>query len=161
MAAELVFNIVLALSIVAYLVFSLQLPATDNPSDILGAGGFPIVLGVLGLVVVVAITARVVRSRSSVHIPLFDLHSVDGRSLGTNILLLLGYVALLEVLGFALTTFVYLLAAGWAIGYRKALLLLAFSLLVAAGLTLVFGTVFAVPLPRGIGPLRELSYLVY
>jgi hypothetical protein len=158
---ELLFNLVLAAGIGGYLVLSIQLPGTDNPSDVLGAGGFPIAIGVLGLIVIAAITVRVARTKTPVHVPLFEPGSVDGRSLMVNVALLLGYVALLEVLGFAISTFAYLLAAGWTIGYRKPGMLFLFALLVAGLLTVVFGTVFAVPLPRGVGPIRELSYLVY
>lgn len=59
MAAELAFNVFLGLIMALFLFKALQLPATDNPSDILGAGGYPVILGILGLIVLAAITIRV------------------------------------------------------------------------------------------------------
>ena len=72
-----------------------------------------------------------------------------------------GYVGVLDFLGFAVSTALYLFAAAASIGYRKWLLLTVFSTATAAVMTGVFGALFFVPLPRGVGFLRELSYLVY
>jgi hypothetical protein len=73
----------------------------------------------------------------------------------------LAYVAVVDVIGFVLSTLLYLLAAGWTIGYQKPLRLAVYSVAVTVTLTAVFGLLFVVPLPRGVGLLRELSYLVY
>ena len=67
----------------------------------------------------------------------------------------------LDVIGFVLSTLLYLLTAGWSIGYRQPFRLAIFAIAVTAVLTAVFGILFIVPLPRGIGQLRELSYLIY
>ena len=161
MAAELIFNCLVGLGIVFFLVQALFLPQTDNPSDMLGAGGFPVILGVLGLIVLAAVTVRVIREKKSIKLPMFDMGSLDGRSLALNVVVLFVYMMVLDVVGFVLTTLHYLLAAGWSLGYRKAPRLAIYAAAVTAALTVVFGILFAVPLPRGAGPLRELSYLIY
>lgn len=161
MAIELVFNIILGLCFAFYLFKATQLPATDNPIDILGAGGFPIIIGVLGLVVLALVTIKVVKNKRHVHIPMFDLRLPEGRMLVINVILLAAYVALLDVLGFAVSTALYLFIAAASIGYRKWGRLVVFSLLTATVLVVVFGTVFYVPLPRGVEFFRELSYLIY
>jgi hypothetical protein len=161
MAIEVVFNIIVGLGIVFYLYEATQLPATDNPSDVFGAGGFPEIVGVLGLIVLVLITVKVIREKQAVHIPLFDLALPEGRMLLLNVILLAAYIGLLDVLGFAVTTALYLFIAAASIGYRKWGLLTVFSLVTSAVLVGVFGTVFFVPLPRGIEFFRELSYLIY
>lgn len=161
MAAELVFNCLMGLLIAFYLVQAFLLPSTDNPSDVLGAGGFPIVLGVLGLIVLGFVTARLLRVRTVTKIPLFELGTVDGRAVAINVVLLLAYLLVLDVIGFVLATLAYLPLAAWFIGYRKALPLAIYTIAVTASLTLVFGVLFGVPLPRGVGELRELSYLIY
>ena len=79
----------------------------------------------------------------------------------TNVFLLGGYVGVLDFLGFAVSTALYLFAAAASIGYRKWLLLTVFSTATAAVMTGVFGALFFVPLPRGVEFFRELSYLVY
>jgi putative tricarboxylic transport membrane protein len=161
MAAELVFNCLLGLAMLFFLVQALLLPTSDNPADLLGAGGFPVILAVIGLVMLAAITLRVVRTRAAVKIPLLELGTLDGRSLALNIVLLLVYVFVLDIIGFVLSTLLYLPAAGWLIGYRKPLPLAIYTVAITVTLTVVFGMLFVVPLPRGIGQLREFSYLIY
>lgn len=161
MAAELIFNCLVGLGIVFFLAQAFSLPQSDNPGDVLGAGGFPVILGILGLIVLAVITAQVLRAKTRVKIPMFDLGTVDGRSLALNVVLLLAYVAVVDVIGFVLSTLLYLLAAGWTIGYQKPLRLAVYSAAVTVTLTVVFGLLFVVPLPRGIGLLRELSYTIY
>lgn len=161
MAIELIFNIIVGLCIAFYLFTATQLPPTDNPIDLLGAGGFPIIIGILGLIVLAMITIKVVKEKRHIHIPMFDLRLPEGRMLILNVILLAAYVALLDVLGFAVSTALYLFVAAASIGYNKWGRLLVFSLLTSTVLVVVFGTVFYVPLPRGVELLRELSYLIY
>ena len=47
MTAEIVFNLLLGLGIILYLLKAQQLPQSDNTNDVLGAGGFPVILGIL------------------------------------------------------------------------------------------------------------------
>ena len=161
MGAELIFNCLMGLGIAFFLAQAFSLPPSDNPTDILGAGGFPIILGILGLIVLAVITVRVFREKTKIKIPMFDLGSLDGRTVALNVVLLFGYMVLLDVLGFVLSTLLYLPIAGWFIGYRKPLRLAIYAAAVTVVLTVVFGVLFVVPLPRGIGQLRELSYLIY
>ncbi|MDX9861015.1 MAG: tripartite tricarboxylate transporter TctB family protein [Rhodospirillales bacterium] len=161
MAAELIFNLLVGLGLLFLLFEALALPQTDNPSDVLGAGGYPLILCVLGLVVLAVITVRVIREKKSIKIPLFDLRSLDGRAVALNVALLFVYIMAMEVIGFILSTLLYLAAAGWLIGYRKPLRLAIYAAILTAAFTAVFGMLFYVPLPRGVGQLRELSYLIY
>ena len=161
MTAEIVFNLLLGLGIILYLLKAQQLPQSDNANDVLGAGGFPVILGILGLLVLVLITIRVVKEKNKISIPMFDLHTLEGRMLLTNVFLLGGYVGVLDFLGFAVSMALYLFAAAASIGYRKWLQLSVFSTATAAVMTFVFGALFFVPLPRGVEFFRELSYLVY
>lgn len=161
MTIEIVFNLFLALGIVFYLFQSVQLPATDNPIDVLGASGFPIIIGVLALIVLALITRKVVKEKRQVHVPMFELHTIDGRMLVINVFLLAAYIGLLDVIGFALATLLYLIVCPLSIGYTKKLKLAAFAFATTVVLVLSFGLLFYVPLPRGIGMFRELSYLVY
>ena len=159
--AELIFNCLMGLGIVFFLFQAFSLPQTDNPTDILGAGGLPIILGALGLVLLALITVRVFRAKTKIAIPMFELGSLDGRAVALNVVLLLAYITALNFAGFVLSTLLYLLTAGWSIGFRKPLQLAIYAIVVTAVLTAVFGVLFMVPLPRGIGQLRELSYLIY
>ena len=161
MAIELIFNIIVGLCIAFYLFTATQLPPTDNPIDLLGAGGFPIIIGILGLIVLAMITIKVVKEKHHIHISMFDMRLPEGRMLVLNVIILAAYVALLDILGFTVSTALYLFIAAASIGYRKWGLLAIFSIVTSAILVGVFGTVFYVPLPRGIEFFRELSYLIY
>lgn len=161
MVIEIVFNILIGLVILFYLVQALQLPSSDNPADVLGASGFPITISILGLIVLLMITFRAFKSKHKVEIPMLHLSTIDGRMLVINVLLLAAYIALLDVIGFILSTLIYLVACPLSMGFRKPLLLIVFSVITTTVLVVVFGIVFYVPLPRGVNVFRELSYMVY
>ncbi len=161
MTIELVFNILIGLGILFYLVQAIQLPATDNPADVLGAGGFPIILGVIALIALAMITIHTIKEKRKVDIPMLNLRSIDGRMVFINVLALAAYIGLLDIIGFVLATFIYLVVAPLSMGYRKPVVLTIFSSLTTAIMVVVFGIVFYVPLPRGVELFRELSYMLY
>lgn len=161
MAIEIAFNILIGLGVLFYLAQAIQLPATDNPADVLGAGGFPIVIGIIALIGLAMITIHTIKEKRKVDIPMLNLRSIDGRMVFINVLVLAAYVGLLDVVGFVLATFAYLVAAPLSMGYRKPLVLAVFSSITTAVMTVVFGIVFYVPLPRGVEFFRDLSYLIY
>ncbi|HUX39530.1 MAG TPA: tripartite tricarboxylate transporter TctB family protein [Rectinemataceae bacterium] len=161
--AELIFNAVLGIVLVGYLVLGLIMKRTDDPTDVLGAGGFPVIVGAIALVVLVAITVKLRRNREGerAKLPMFDLKHVDGRAALLNLILLALYIGLLDVIGFTLDTFLYLPAAALAMGYRKKLNIAIFTVIMTTVIILAFGKLFFVPLPRGLGFLRELSFILY
>jgi putative tricarboxylic transport membrane protein len=161
MAIEVIFNIILGLLIVFYLYEAMQLPNIDDTVDVLGASGFPQIIGVLALLVLLFITINTIRENKAVQISLFNLRLPEGRLLLVNIFFLASYIVLLSILGFAVSTMLYLFIAPTSFGYSKWRLLTFFSVVGALVLVSVFGSVFYVPLPRGIGLFRELSYLIY
>ncbi len=161
MAIEIVFNILIGLGVLFYLAQAIQLPSTDNPADVLGAGGFPIIIGVIALIGLAMITIHTIKEKRKVDIPMLNLRSIDGRMVFINVLLLAAYVGLLDVIGFVLATFAYLLAAPLSMGYRKPLVLAVFAIATTAAMVVIFGIVFYVPLPRGMDLFRDLSYLIY
>ncbi len=161
MAAEIVFNCILGLFIAVYLAKVLRLPDLEDTLDTLGASGFPQIIGVLALLLLVLLTVRALRSKSPVDLPLLDIKRAEGRLLLLNIALLAGYIILLNILGFAVSTILYMFIAASSFGYDKWTRLTLFSAIASVALVIMFGTVFYVPLPRGIGIFRELSFLVY
>lgn len=161
MAAEIVFNILIGLGVLFYLAQAIQLPATDNPADVLGAGGFPIIIGVIALIGLAMITIHTIKEKHKVDIPMLNLRSVDGRMVFINVLVLAAYVGLLDVIGFVLATLIYLVVAPLSMGYRKPAALAFFSGVTTAVMVVVFGILFYVPLPRGAELFRDLSYLIY
>jgi hypothetical protein len=161
MTIEIIFNILIGLGVLFYLTHAIQLPATDNPADVLGAGGFPIIIGVVALIGLAMITIHTVKEKRKGDIPMLNLRSIDGRMVFINVLLLAAYVGLLDVIGFVLATFAYVLVAPLSMGYRKPLVLAVFASVTTAAMVVIFGIVFYVPLPRGVDLFRDLSYMLY
>jgi putative tricarboxylic transport membrane protein len=158
---EMIFNIALGLFILLYLVLSLLLNKESLTGDVLGAGGFPIILAIIGLAILALITARVAKDKTKIPIPLLNLKSGEGKVLALNIVILSAYLLLMDVIGFTLSTLLFIFGGARAMGYKKMGMLSVFSLVLTVALVLSFGKGFFVPLPRGIGIFRELSYLIY
>jgi putative tricarboxylic transport membrane protein len=71
------------------------------------------------------------------------------------------YVFLLPYLGFLSLTPFFIIFVSWLIGIRVIWKNLTFSILLTAIFIYVFGNFLYVPLPRGIGFIRELSFIFY
>lgn len=161
MMPELLFNLLLALAVILYLVAAGQLPESGDSLDTLGASGFPLMIGVAALLVMAGLTARLLRQGNAAGSGLRETPLPDTRLMLVNVGMLAGYILLLNVLGFAVSTLLYLFIAPTTFGYSNWQRLGMYALIGSIALVVVFGTVFFVPLPRGIGVFRELSYLVY
>lgn len=71
------------------------------------------------------------------------------------------YVFLLSYIGFISLTPIFIIFISWLIGIRVIWKNLTFTLLLTAIFIYVFGNFLYVPLPRGIGFFRELSFFFY
>ena len=158
---EIIFNIVMGMFILFYLVLAFLLKKESLTGDALGAGGFPMILAIIGLAILVFITTKVFRDKKKIPIPMLSLKSVEGQVLALNIIILAAYLLLMDVIGFALSTLLFLFGSTRGLGYKKTVVLSLFSLLLTVVLVVTFGKLFFVPLPRGIGIFRELSYFIY
>ena len=83
------------------------------------------------------------------------------RVIALNVALFGLYLFFMNVIGFILTTFFYGTVAIRTLGYKSIKRSVIFMLILTALITLIFGRVFYVSLPRGLGILRQLSYLAY
>lgn len=129
--------------------------------DQLGAGGFPLIMVVLGLILCTILLVKQLKSKKKTHERLLDLSTPAGKAIALNALVLAIYLAVMNLFGFILSTLIYAFSAARVTGYRKYGKLVLFSFLTTIGLFLLFGKAFFVPLPRGVGILKELSYLLY
>ena len=77
-----------------------------------------------------------------------------------GILMTVAYVALVDKLGFFLSTALYLAGFMWVGNYRRIGVVLATSLAGALVFMFVFMKVVYVSLPLGVGPFAELTYLL-
>jgi hypothetical protein len=158
---EHIFNGVIGLFLIFYLYISLMLDKNTIAGDVFGAGGFPIVLAVLGLGILAGLVRSSLKGKTKVHIPLFDIKSASGKLVILNVVMLAVYVFAMNIIGFLLSTLLFAFGSARAMGYKKLNIIVLFSVLLSFVLVIVFGRVFFIPLPRGIGIFRELSYLIY
>ena len=81
--------------------------------------------------------------------------------MGVIVLLLLCYILTIKSLGFAIVTLLFTAGSITALGYKSYGKTAVFSLLFTAMLIVIFGRVFFIALPRGIGVIKEFSYYLY
>jgi hypothetical protein len=156
---ELIFSIILAAILVFLLGAAFRIPSRTVGTDTLRAGGFPTGVIVLALVVLVILTAQyIARAKKAGRV-------FDGQGIHRKVLTAIGaigiYAALMNFIGFILATLLFTFANPLIMGYRKYRILAVFSVVLTVLIVLVFGKFFFIPLPRGLGFLRELSYYVY
>ena len=70
---------------------------------------------------------------------------------------MLGYVAVISYLGYAVSTFLLLFSIMLLAGYRRPLLAVLISLVGCLAFFVVFQRIVYVSLPLGVGPFKELS----
>ena len=158
---ELIFNIFLAIFMLVYLFIASRFNVTSVSGDIFGAGGYPVTLSIIGLILLIVISMSVIKSKEKIRIPMLDLKSTDGKAVLLNVSMLTCYLILMNYIGFVFSTPLYLLGSTRFMGYKKILPLLVYTAVLSMVLVFIFGKVFFVPLPRGIGLFRELSYSIY
>jgi len=158
---EIIFNIFIAAIMQLYFFFASQFNATTVTGDIFGAGGYPKVLAILGLILIIIISISVMKNKEKVRIPMLDFKSTDGKAVLLNVTMLSGYLILMNYIGFLFSTPLYLLGSTRFMGYKKIIPLLIYTAVLSIVLVFIFGKVFYVPLPRGVGIFRELSYSIY
>jgi hypothetical protein len=160
--AELFFNILLILLLVVLYVSSLGIGGRRVSSDHFGPQGFPQLLIMLSIPLLIWVSVRVLTQVRAERRPeeRFD-GELFKRPIFVCLFILVAYVASLNLAGYTLSTLLFIFVMGKGIRYSKNLRLALFSVVTTGILVLVFGRCFAVPLPRGIGWLRELSFFLY
>jgi putative tricarboxylic transport membrane protein len=163
MYLELIFNVALILLLAYFFYLSGDYVGQRISSDFFGPKGFPQLLIVLAILILVYLTVQLIR-RNFIRLKESAAQVSDTRGylrLLVSFVILTGYVFLFERLGYIVSTFLFILLLPTAFGYKVSIKLVAFSLVLTLVMVLCFGTLFSTPLPRGFGLLREWSYLLY
>ncbi|WMS41495.1 tripartite tricarboxylate transporter TctB family protein [Acuticoccus sp. MNP-M23] len=138
--------------------FTVSLGLPDSRWEPLGAGSFPrIVMGFLALLCVLAIAGSA-RRLARIGLPdglarLSGAAFVEHRLVISVFVAFAVYLALMRPLGFAISTFLFLIVAQLIVARRtlkSALIALVVAVVFSFGLNLLFAKVFLVFLPRGI-----------
>jgi len=83
------------------------------------------------------------------------------QNLWITIAFMLAYAFLLEIVGFIVLTPIWVAAYMLAIGMRRWRWLIGATVIFSAFMIVVFPKLMLIPLPRGIGIFREISYLIF
>ena len=161
---ELAFNAVLGIIFLIFLVMSGQIPRQSMPADVVEAGGFPMIFSAIALILLVYSTYETLQERKK-------KAGIDDNAMAVTkkgifrlcvvVGLTIAYILIIETLSFPLVTLLFLFFCVTVIGSKRYLINAVFSVVFALGLTLIFGRLFMIPLPRGIGIIRELSFILY
>lgn len=159
---ELVFNGFLLIVLVIFFAASTNFADVVVSSDRLGASGFPQIIIIISIILLAYITFNNIKERRNVdEKEKFDFRDEGFKRMILSIGLLTLYIFSMNTIGFIIGTFIFSLVVIRVMGYKDTMKTLIFSLVLTLGVTLIFGKVFYVSLPRGIGFIRELSYLIY
>jgi len=161
-------EIVFTLGIMAFLgvmlFFSLGLPGESLEGDVLGAAGFPILVIATGFLLCVLLLVKQAGARrgdAEGGEKILDISTPAGKAVALSAIALALYLGIMNVVGFIVSTLAFTILSALVMGYRKYGKLVLFAVIGTGALFGLFGKVFYVPLPRGVGIFRELSYLLY
>jgi hypothetical protein len=157
---ELIFSLVLGVILLFGLGSALRIPTRTVGTDILKAGGFPTGVIILSLIVLGLLSVQYIRRCKGEGKPLFRGEGIPLKVLAVAAMIGV-YVALMNLIGFMLSTLVFTFVNPLIMGYKKYRVLAVFSVILTVVVVLAFGKLFFIPLPRGLGFLRELSYYIY
>lgn len=157
---ELLFNLFIGCVLLMFLFCGATISNTSVAADHLGAGGFPMIFAVIGLILLASSTLQTLRAPKAVHETSGAALS-DYKRVGIIVLLLLGYILTIKTLGFAIVTLAFTAGSITALGYKSYGKTAVFSLLFTAVLIIIFGRVFFIALPRGVGIIKAFSYYMY
>ncbi len=157
---ELLFNLFIGCVLLMFLFCGATISNTSVAADHLGAGGFPMIFAVIGLVLLSCGTLQTLRAPKAAAAP-SGVTVMDYKRVGVIVLLLLAYILTIKSLGFAIVTLLFTAGSITALGYKSYGKTAVFSLLFTVMLIVIFGRVFFIALPRGIGVIKEFSYYLY
>ena len=157
---ELLFNLFIGGVLLMFLLCGTTISDNTVAADHLGSGGFPMIFAAIGLILLAYSTLQTLRSPKSAKEP-SGITFADYKRVGVIVLLLLFYILTVKTLGFAIVTLIFIAGSVTALGYKSYGKTAIFSLLFTAMLIVIFGRVFFIALPRGIGVIKEFSYYLY
>jgi len=162
MGMALGFNCLLMIAFSYLYLVSHTFIGTTISTDYCGAGGFPrlvIALALLLLVYDSVMTFKKLKKTEKNEKPVFEKQGM--RLLLTGVILLGLYVLVIEILGYIVSTVLFIFLFIKAMGYKSNVKAVLFTVVTVAALVIVFGNIFDTQLPRGFGFLKEISFYLY
>ncbi len=157
---EMVFNGFLALLFVAFMIGGTQIPRLSRPTDIVEAGGFPVVFASVGLFLL--IWEMIDQSRKGGEIEKKpELYPSGIMKLAMIVCMTIAYILLIRIVGFTVLTIVYAIISMNLLQSKKQGFNILFAVLSTLVLVIIFGRFFGISLPRGMNVFKTLSFYLY
>lgn len=157
---ELLFEIILGAFLIFFMVQTGTLSTRTVNGDSLTAKGFPMIIAGIALLFLIFIIVKKIIKIHSEGKKVFEDFNIPKQTLFIALTLLI-YVIFINKIGFILCTIVYSYINARLLGYKKKGIVLIFAVGITIIFTLVFGVLFGVPLPRGTGFIKDLTYYIY
>lgn len=132
---------------------------SGRSADPIGPAGFPQGITIIIIVLLLISLFNAIR-KIKLNDQKDDAFKLNSTYFGILISIVL-FIILNELISFTLASVVFCYALFFLLGQKKYFRMLLNSIIVAAVFTLVFGKILTVPLPRGLGEIKELSYFLY
>jgi len=132
---------------------------SGRSADPIGPAGFPQGITIIIIVLLLISLFNAIR-KMKLNDQKEDAFKLNSTYFGILISIVL-FIILNELISFTLSSVVFCFALFFLLGQKKYLRMLLNSIIVAGVFTLVFGKILTVPLPRGLGVIKELSYFLY
>lgn len=154
---EVIFHVVLIVIMGIFAKESFAI-STGRSADPIGPAGFPqVLLGIILILLIISLFNSFKKLKANEQNEKLNINmAYFGLLIGIVLFILLN-----DVISFTLATIVFCFCLFYLLGQKKYLKMSINSVIIAVAFTLVFGNVLSVPLPRGIGLIKELSYFLY
>jgi hypothetical protein len=154
---ELIFHIFLMIVMAVFYQqsYSINLRRSVDP---VGAAGFPRAIIILAMVLILISLISLIRRKKEFKFSVpkeLNIHFMK------IFIAIIGFVLLVNYIGFFLSAFILILTIMYVLGQKNIKKIVFIALLASSSYMILFGKILSIPLPRGIGILRTISYFIY
>lgn len=155
---EIIFHVILIAVFALFFKESFEI-TSGRLADPIGPAGFPQAIIVIILVLSAISLFNTIRKvrQGSEQAEAMHLNKAFFGILGSIAL----FVVLSEIISFALAAVVFCLMLFYFLGQRTYPKMVLNSIIISTAFVLVFGKILTIPLPRGMGIIKELTYFIY
>ncbi|WNS75358.1 tripartite tricarboxylate transporter TctB family protein [Bacillus sp. DTU_2020_1000418_1_SI_GHA_SEK_038] len=132
--------------------------STGRSADPIGPAGFPqVLIGIILILLLISLFNSIRKMKAGEGKEALNINvAYFGLIIGIVV-----FIVLNDFISFTLASIAFCFLLFYLLGQKKYLKMSINSIIIAGAFTLIFGKVLSVPLPRGIGFIKELSYFLY
>ncbi|MGM0878592.1 MAG: tripartite tricarboxylate transporter TctB family protein [Bacillota bacterium] len=155
---EIIFHVILIIATGLFYKESFAI-TTGRSADPIGPAGFPQAILMIILVLLLISLFNAIRKTKSGKEKASPLH-LNVAYFGL-LIVIVGFIILNGIISFTLASIVFCYLLFFILGQKRFIKMAINSIIVSLVFTLVFGKILSVPLPRGLGIIKEFSYFLY